>query len=113
MTTRRTKVGLKVTLPEFPHGRFQPLAWILIFGVVILLLFGGNRFSAMMGDVAKGLKSFKQGMTDEDETSRSRSAGTSRARFRRSSRRSTSRRNRAARRRPPPPPPPPRDDTAR
>ena len=40
---------------------------ILIFAVIVLLLFGGNRFSAMMGDVAKGLKSFKQGMADEDE----------------------------------------------
>ena len=36
---------------------------ILILAIIILLLFGGNRFSAMMGDVAKGLKSFKQGMT--------------------------------------------------
>ena len=40
---------------------------ILIFAIILLLLFGGNRFSAMMGDVAKGLKSFKQGMSDEDE----------------------------------------------
>ena len=39
---------------------------ILIFAVIVLLLFGGNRFSAMMGDVAKGLKSFKQGMADDD-----------------------------------------------
>ena len=40
---------------------------ILIFALILLLLFGGNRFSSMMGDVAKGLKSFKQGMADEDE----------------------------------------------
>jgi sec-independent protein translocase protein TatA len=40
---------------------------ILIFAIIILLLFGGNRFSNMMGDVAKGLKSFKQGMADEDD----------------------------------------------
>ena len=40
---------------------------ILIFAIILLLLFGGNRFSAMMGDVAKGLKSFKQGMSDEDK----------------------------------------------
>jgi len=40
---------------------------ILIFAIILLLLFGGNRFSSMMGDVAKGLKSFKQGMADEDE----------------------------------------------
>jgi sec-independent protein translocase protein TatA len=43
---------------------------ILIFAVILLLLFGGNRFSAMMGDVAKGLKSFKQGMSEEEEDKR-------------------------------------------
>ena len=47
---------------------------ILIFAVIVLLLFGGNRFSAMMGDVAKGLKSFKHGMSDEEEQTRSRQA---------------------------------------
>jgi len=40
---------------------------ILIFAIILLLLFGGNRFSAMMGDVAKGLKSFKQGMSEDDD----------------------------------------------
>jgi sec-independent protein translocase protein TatA len=40
---------------------------ILILAIILLLLFGGNRFSSMMGDVAKGLKSFKAGMADEDE----------------------------------------------
>jgi len=43
---------------------------ILIFAILVLLLFGGSRFSTMMGDVAKGLKSFKQGMADEDEEKR-------------------------------------------
>ena len=50
-------------------GGFSLIHW-LILGVVILLLFGGNRFSSMMGDVAKGLKSFKQGMADDDEEQR-------------------------------------------
>ena len=45
---------------------------ILIFAVILLLLFGGNRFSAMMGDVAKGLKSFKQGMADDEDEKRKR-----------------------------------------
>ncbi|MFL6761206.1 MAG: twin-arginine translocase TatA/TatE family subunit [Sphingomicrobium sp.] len=45
---------------------------ILIFAIIVLLLFGGNRFSAMMGDVAKGLKSFKQGMADDEEEKRQR-----------------------------------------
>jgi sec-independent protein translocase protein TatA len=39
----------------------------LIVGVIILLLFGKGRFSDMMGDVAKGLKSFKKGMSEDDD----------------------------------------------
>jgi sec-independent protein translocase protein TatA len=45
---------------------------ILIFAIILLLLFGGNRFSAMMGDVAQGLKSFKQGMAEEDDDKKRR-----------------------------------------
>ena len=40
--------------------------WLLL-GVVVMLLFGKGRFSDLMGDVAKGVKSFKKGMADEDE----------------------------------------------
>jgi sec-independent protein translocase protein TatA len=46
---------------------------ILIFAIILLLLFGGNRFSSMMGDVAKGLKSFKKGMTEDEDDDRQRS----------------------------------------
>jgi sec-independent protein translocase protein TatA len=45
---------------------------ILIVAIFVLLLFGGSRFSSMMGDVAKGLKSFKQGMADDEEEKRQR-----------------------------------------
>ena len=45
---------------------------ILIFAIILLLLFGGNRFSAMMGDVAKGLKSFKAGMADDEDEKKQR-----------------------------------------
>ncbi len=39
----------------------------LIFGAVALLLFGGKgKISDIMGDVAKGIKSFKKGMSDDD-----------------------------------------------
>jgi len=38
----------------------------LIVGIVVMLLFGKGRFSDMMGDVAKGIKSFKKGMAEED-----------------------------------------------
>ena len=54
-------------------GSFSLIHWIIL-GVVILLLFGGNRFSAMMSDVAKGLKSFKQGIADDDEETRRKAA---------------------------------------
>ena len=47
-------------------GGFSLIHWIIL-GVIILLLFGGNRFSAMMSDVAKGLKSFKQGLSEDDD----------------------------------------------
>ena len=40
---------------------------ILIFALIVLLLFGGNRFSNMMKDVAKGLKGFKEGLSEDDK----------------------------------------------
>ena len=40
----------------------------LVVGLIVMLLFGKGRFSDMMGDVAKGIKSFKKGMTEEEET---------------------------------------------
>ena len=40
---------------------------ILILAIIVLLLFGGNRFSNMMKDVARGLKGFKEGLSEEDK----------------------------------------------
>ena len=43
----------------------------LIFLIVALLLFGGSgKISSIMGDVAKGIKSFKKGMAEDDETAK-------------------------------------------
>ncbi|MFA6122394.1 MAG: twin-arginine translocase TatA/TatE family subunit [Sphingomonas sp.] len=50
-------------------GTFGITHW-LILGVVLVLVFGGGRFSNMMGDVAKGIKSFKKGMAEDDESAR-------------------------------------------
>ena len=47
-------------------GGFSIWHWLVV-GIIVLLLFGKGRFSEMMGDVAKGLKSFKKGMTDDEE----------------------------------------------
>lgn len=40
---------------------------LLLLLVVVVLLFGRNKISDLMGDVAKGIKSFKKGLS-EDET---------------------------------------------
>ena len=47
-------------------GSFSIWHWLVV-GILVLLLFGKGRFSEMMGDVAKGIKSFKKGMTEDDE----------------------------------------------
>ena len=46
-------------------GSFSIWHWLIV-GILVLLLFGKGRFSDMMGDVAKGIKSFKKGMADDD-----------------------------------------------
>ncbi len=42
---------------------------LIIIALVILVLFGRGRISEMMGDFGKGIKSFKQGMTEEEKAS--------------------------------------------
>ena len=45
---------------------------IAIVVVLVVLLFGRGKISSLMGDVAKGIKSFKKGMSDNpDQTSSS------------------------------------------
>jgi sec-independent protein translocase protein TatA len=39
--------------------------WVIVV-LVVLLLFGRGKISEMMGDMAKGIKAFKKGMSDED-----------------------------------------------
>ena len=44
-----------------------PSFWqILIVVLVIVLLFGANRLPRIMEDMAKGIKSFKKGLKDDD-----------------------------------------------
>ena len=48
--------------------------WIVV-GVIVMLLFGRGKVSELMGDVAKGIKNFKQGMSDEDAKDDARDSG--------------------------------------
>ncbi len=48
-------------------GAFSIWHWLIVL-VVVLLLFGGSgKISTLMGDLAKGIKSFKKGLKDEDD----------------------------------------------
>lgn len=47
-------------------GSFSLMHWVIVL-IIIVLLFGGGRISSIMGDVAKGIKSFKKGMADDDD----------------------------------------------
>lgn len=48
-------------------GSFSIWHWLIVL-VVVLLLFGRGKIPELMGDMAKGIKSFKKGMSDDDET---------------------------------------------
>ena len=39
---------------------------IIIIAVLVVILFGKGKISSIMGDLAKGIKSFKKGMSDDN-----------------------------------------------
>ena len=47
--------------------------WALVI-LVVMLLFGRGKISDLMGDVAKGIKSFKKGMADDEPAAASSEA---------------------------------------
>lgn len=52
-------------------GTFSIWHWLIVL-VVVLLLFGRGKIPELMGDMAKGIKSFKKGMNDDEETEASK-----------------------------------------
>ncbi len=49
-------------------GSFSIWHWLIVLAVV-LLLFGSGKISSLMGDFAKGIKSFKKNMADDTDAS--------------------------------------------
>jgi sec-independent protein translocase protein TatA len=49
-------------------GSFSIWHWMVVL-MVVLLLFGGGKVSGLMGDFAKGIKSFKKNMAEDDDVS--------------------------------------------
>ena len=54
-------------------GSFSIWHWLVVL-LVILLLFGSGKISGLMGDLAKGIKSFKQNMKEDDASMAAESA---------------------------------------
>ncbi len=48
-------------------GSFSIWHWLIVL-VVVLLLFGRGKIPELMGDVAKGIKNFRKGMSEEDDS---------------------------------------------
>ncbi len=40
---------------------------IIIIAILVVILFGKGKISSIMGDLAKGIKSFKKGMSDDPQ----------------------------------------------
>ena len=55
-------------------GSFSIWHWIVVLGVILLLFGGGGKISGVMGDFAKGLKSFMKNMADDSDASMEASA---------------------------------------
>ena len=41
---------------------------IIIIAILIVILFGKGKISSIMGDLAKGIKSFKKGLSDDNSS---------------------------------------------
>ena len=48
-------------------GTFSLAHWLIVLAVV-LVVFGPGRISGMMGDLGKGIRSFRQGMAEDEKT---------------------------------------------
>jgi sec-independent protein translocase protein TatA len=48
-------------------GSMSLMHWLVVLAIV-LVLFGAGKLPRVMGDFAKGIKAFKSGMKEEDET---------------------------------------------
>lgn len=47
-------------------GGLSPIHWIIIIAVLVLLFGGRGKISSLMGDTAKGIKAFKDGLKGEE-----------------------------------------------
>jgi len=48
-------------------GGLSPIHWIILAAAAVLLFGGRGKISDLMGDAAKGVKAFRDGMKDDHE----------------------------------------------
>ncbi|MFQ5939452.1 MAG: twin-arginine translocase TatA/TatE family subunit [Alphaproteobacteria bacterium] len=48
-------------------GSFSIWHWLVVLAVILLLFGGSGKISKLMGDTARGIKSFKKGLKEEEE----------------------------------------------
>ena len=53
-------------------GAFSIWHWIIVL-IIVLLLFGKGKIPTLMADMAKGIKSFKKNMSEDDTSDKSNS----------------------------------------
>ena len=53
-------------------GSFSIWHWVIVIAVVMLLFGGRGKLSALMGDAAKGIRAFRDGLKNDDDTTPNR-----------------------------------------
>jgi sec-independent protein translocase protein TatA len=56
-------------------GSFSIWHWLVVL-VIVLLLFGAGKIPKLMGDMAKGVKAFKEGLKDMNEENKAEATRT-------------------------------------
>ena len=47
-------------------GGLSPIHWLVVLGVAAVMFGGRGKLSSIMGDAAKGIRAFKDGLKDEE-----------------------------------------------
>ncbi len=50
---------------------------IIIIAILVVILFGKGKISSIMGDLAKGIKSFKKGLSDDTNSGQDKNSNNS------------------------------------
>ena len=67
-------MNIPVNVELIQHAGFIGTPEIVVIVVVVLLLFGGKKIPELMKGIGKGVKEFKDGVSGQDEKSKSSEA---------------------------------------